>query len=170
MQRFSTPSPRTTREKMATPTDDPRALLERLRVALQGGLPVPLDVAEWVLRGIDAFERNAGRRSLCSCLKLRAPGRVSIQTAKRREARDAALADAYRGILLLSDGRQPAIQLAERIERFERRRSALAGVLEHPPGNWDRIDKALFRAFRVGVKVPRTPQHLEALAKNRKKQ
>lgn len=51
--------------------------LARLCAAVQGGYPVPRDIADWVLQGVADFEAGK-QRTLCRALGLRAVGQHSI--------------------------------------------------------------------------------------------
>ncbi|BCO30634.1 hypothetical protein TspCOW1_07370 [Thiohalobacter sp. COW1] len=58
--------------------NDPQQNLRRLRAALQGGVPVPLDVADWLLTGLD---RAGGGEDLGTALGLVPAGRSARRAA-----------------------------------------------------------------------------------------
>ena len=73
--------------------------LQRLKVAIQAGRPVPADVGAWLLCGLERFETqtmNEKIEPLCKCLDLRPAGRKSIPYRRQLTDRNAALRDALR--------------------------------------------------------------------------
>ena len=149
-----------------TGSNNALALFDRLKVALAANRALPNEVRDWLQDAITAFEESPWEITLCSALGLRGRGIQSIETRRRREARNAALADA---IILLQDDPRPAKALRDRIVQFERRKAAMVEGSSTPPHGWDLVDTALFGAYKPGLRVPRSPQYLEALASIRKK-
>lgn len=64
--------------------------LTRVRVLLLAGMPIPNDLASWLVQGIDRF--NAGEtRTLCGALGLRRPGQSSAATREKLQRRNACI-------------------------------------------------------------------------------
>jgi hypothetical protein len=137
---------------------DPRALFDRLLLAIGMGGPIPAEVREWFVQG--GYRYSAGQEpTLCRALGLRPRGCPSVALAERREYRNLYLRSAYLGVAppagLLSDYARAA-RLAGMIQRFEMRQWPRLRRLDPDAVRaglgW--VDLCLFGAFGVGLAVP----------------
>lgn len=142
---------------------DPFDFLARLRAAAQGGYPIPADVAQWLEGGICEFGAQGGRKPLCLCLKLRGAGVVSLETARARQRRDAALLAACEIVPGPSMGDWGRCRVVADVAiRFAR----IWPRVPAPPDT----DRALFHSVEVafgvaadaGLRVPVTPSGILA--------
>jgi len=112
---------------MPTPSEQ----LQRLRVVLEAGIPVPADLSAWLLAGLERFETQDDPeriRPLCKILGLRPEGRQSIRYQRRLQKRNQALREAIE--LIPGDTtRQRCGRLLEEIKRYQRRPVAKADPL-----------------------------------------
>lgn len=112
---------------MPTPSEQ----LQRLRVVLEAGIPVPADVSAWLLEGLERFETQGDPERiipLCKILGLRPEGRQSIRYQRRLQERNQALREAIE--LVQGDTpRQRCAGLLQEIKRYQRRPMAAAGPL-----------------------------------------
>ena len=70
--------------------------LRRLAALLAGRQPIPAELADWWLAGINAFLHHQGDKSLCCALGIRGPGKRTLRTADQLRRRNASLYHASR--------------------------------------------------------------------------
>lgn len=61
--------------------------VERFKIALMTGRPVPQDIADWILSAFGQFESGLCK-TLCRALGLRQPGHSSLATKAKLKARN----------------------------------------------------------------------------------
>ncbi|CAA9889978.1 hypothetical protein METHB2_160045 [Candidatus Methylobacter favarea] len=91
--------------------------LTRIKTLLAAGLPLPPDIAAWLIAGLDEF--SSGRcKTLCLALGLRKRGQSSHATRKKIECRNACL----KNIAQLYPGTpwQRACIISEQLNRYPR--------------------------------------------------
>ncbi len=89
--------------------------LDRLETALDYGAPIPPDIRDWLLSGLNQF-KNGECKTLCRALGLRAPGVSSLNTRRKLERRN----DVIREIARQYPGTtwEKAVVIADRIHRY----------------------------------------------------
>jgi hypothetical protein len=64
--------------------------LIRVKTLLRSGLPLPPDLAAWIVNGINAFQ-SGDCKTLCGALGLRRPGQSSAATREKLQHRNACI-------------------------------------------------------------------------------
>ncbi len=91
--------------------------LVRLKTLLAAGLPIPPDLARWLISGIDQFY-SGNCKTLCRALGLRRPGHSSLATREIIETRN----DCIKNIAKMYPGKpwHQAGIIEERLKRYPR--------------------------------------------------
>lgn len=138
---------------------DPVALLQRLEVAADAGLPLAPDVAQWLLDGIERAKREGG--TLDRALGLSGPGCDSLRTVTARVERDYLLVQAARHLGLFDDSSNASAvagRLRKEIINYQAR--VWPRVCHQTPATGSDLRDLLNRAFHTGLTVPTSAKQL----------
>lgn len=147
----------------------PEARLASLLESLFNGVPITSDVREWLLKSFFHYLHHGGAEPLDRFLGLSPinAGERSLSTRLGLLKRDLLLADALDKIALdasVSDWTR-AVRLAKELATFEANAWPLYRHHQSPPAHWPSWKQALFAAFQVGMRVPRTARGLYGVRK-----
>lgn len=135
----------------------PRQLLQRLTVAAAAGQPLPGEVTDWLLDGVEKF--TAGRQQLTLCSTLGLVKNNAEQLAKRNHW--LCVAGAEVAVIQISTNER-ARRLALKIKEFEK-----AAFTQHYK-TFSKIQDALYQAKQSvrGDPLPRGIRQLTSILKD----
>jgi hypothetical protein len=147
----------------------PVARLASLLDSLFNNQPISPDTREWLLKAFLHYLHHGGEYPLDRFLGL-APidaGTSSLSTRLGLLKRNLHLVASLRNIALDDSvtGWGRCQRLAREITKFEGRTWKLYRQLPEPPESWPEWQQDLFRAYKTGLRVPRTAHALHGIVK-----
>lgn len=131
--------------------------------------PMPIEIRRWLLQAFIHFLSHGGAEPLDRFLGLSPinAGERSLSTRLSLLKRDLALCGVLENIALNDDVTDwtRCVRLSKEISRFECDVWPIYKSQITPPDEWPKWKKSLFDVFKVGARVPRTPQALYGILK-----